>query len=372
MTFAMDYIALIIVAPAAVVFYCARQWSQRFAAPYIYFPIVNSLQSNTSRARWSRLPSNLLSAALLLFSCAFIDPHFFVDNHQIRTTEGPESHSPVEGIAIYFILDQSGSMGEEVDTVGGRSTKINLLKKVTREFIAGDPNSGLKGRPNDMIGLVFFARAARVQSPLTLDHAAVLQQLSRFSPVPERDQDGTSIGYAIYKTASMITATRQYAQELVEKGNPSYNIKSSVMILVTDGLQDPNPLDKGKRLRNMDVPEAAAYAKKQGIHLYIVNVEPKLSTEEFAPYRHIMQRAAAVTGGKFYMVDNTGNLSEIYQQIDSLEKSALPEDSRNVMNKDLRPDLFRRISLSFYLIGLGLIALLTALTLEMTILRRVP
>jgi len=165
---------------------------------------------------------------------------------------------------------------------------------------------------------------------------------------------------------------RHYAEELISKGQPAYNIKQTVIILVTDGLQDPNPLDKGKRLRNMDVPEAAAYAKEQGVRLYIVNVDPALGTEEYAPYRHIMQRAAALTGGKFFMADSSTNLSEIYRDIDQLEKSTLPAETLPKINKEERPDLFNRISLYPWLIALGLLSLFIALVLEFTWLRRIP
>jgi Ca-activated chloride channel family protein len=197
-----------------------------------------------------------------------------------------------------------------------------------------------------------------------------LKELNAFNTVGERDQDGTSIGYAIYKAASLIAATRHYAEALAEKKEPAYTIKSEVIILLTDGLQDPNPLDKGKRLRNMDVPEAALYAKSQGIHLYIVNVEPQLNDEQFAPYRHIMQKAAASSGGRFYMVDEKGNLDKIYHDIDQLEKGLIREPLSR--NKDQRPDLYRKISFYPYLTALAAACLLCYIFFETYFFRRVP
>ena len=372
--FDLDIKALLIIIAVAVLFYFVRRRNGNLVAPYIFFSSVKSFPKLMGRARWVNISPALLYVSLFFFACAFVNPRFLVDREQLPQNIGGKI--PTEGIAIYLILDQSGSMTEEVSTASGKSIKkIDLLREVTREFITGDPSQGLKGRPNDMIGLVVFARAAHVFAPLTLDHASVLQELSRFAPIPEKDQreqDGTSLGYAIFKTANMIAATKKYAQELIQKGEPAYTIKNSVMILITDGMQDPNPLDKGKRLRNMDVPEAAAYAKEQGIRLYIVNVEPKLATEKFTPSRHIMQRAAAMTGGKFFMVDNTANLEEIYKNIDQLEKSTLPQEVQSSLQKDLRPDLYRRISLYPYFVFAGLLALFASLLLDMTVLRRVP
>ena len=370
-SFEIDIKALLIVLAAGLIFYFSWQWRKGFVDPHLYFSDVKSLEGASDCRRRAKASKELMCLSLFSFVIAFLDLHLLIDRHDKNKLDDPYLKSPTEGIAIYLVLDQSGSMAEEVSFQRRSMTKADLLKQVTKQFIAGDSENRLKGRPNDLIGLIAFARGAHVLSPLTLDHAAVLSELSAFAPIGERDQDGTSIGYAIFKTATMIAATRHYAQELIERGEPAYTIKNTVMILITDGMQDPNPLDKGKRLRNIDIPEAAAYTKEQGIRLYIVNVEPKLGIEEYAPYRHIMQRAAELTGGKFYMVDTATNLEGIYRDIDTLEKSRLPEDQIE-LNKDHRPDLYRRLSFYPYFIAIGLLALLASIILETVIFRRIP
>lgn len=374
----VDAVPLLAMAVGALAFYWLWRWRRTFAEPHVAFSDISSLISGgRGRAAWGNVPRCLMVAALAAFACAFVNPSVLLERPREKSGQPSEEHPlPVEGIAIYLVLDQSGSMAEEVraQTASGQRqtiSKLRLLKQVTEQFIGGDAPLGLKGRPNDLIGIIAFARGAQVLVPLTLDHAAVLAALSNLDIMREKDQDGTSIGYAIFKAANMIAATRHYSQELVSKGEPGYTIKNTVMILITDGLQDPNPLDKGKRLRNMDVPEAAAYARQQGIRLYIVNVEPKLATEEFAPYRHIMQRAAEVTGGRFFMVDSSNNLQQIYQEIDQLEKSALPQPVA-YGDKLQRPDLYRRVAFYPYLLTLGLTCLLAAIYLETFALRRIP
>lgn len=366
----IDLLACGLIFLLAVAAYWLCRWRKRFENPTIYYSVCNEL-----------LPKKALSYQLFiwlaigLFACAFIDPHWFIDKRQHDAEVSMQrERMPVEGIAIYLVLDQSGSMQEKIPLqLNGRMeliSKVDLLKQVTQQFIRGDQSLGLRGRPDDLIGLVFFARAARVVAPLTLDHRTILQQLEHFDHIKDKDQDGTSIGYAIYKTADLIAATRHYAQDLIKKGDQAYVIKNSIIILITDGLQDPNPLDKGKRLRNIDVPEAAEYAKEQKIRLYIINVEPKLATEEFSAYRHIMQRAAESTGGNFYMIDLENSLDKIYREIDQIEKSALPDDTDP--QKDNRPDLYRRISLFPWFISLGLLFLFIGLFRELVWLRRIP
>lgn len=363
----IDPRATLVVLISILLFYYLAKRKQSFYLPALYFSDIKPLEIQTEQGL-IELPKQLGLLSLASFLLAFIDPHLLIDRQE---TSPSEFSHPTQGLAIYLVLDQSGSMAEEVITGKGTMKKVDLLKLVTKQFIEGDAKTGLPGRPNDLIGLIAFARGARVLAPLTLDHAAVLSQLSSFAPIGDPDQDGTSIGYAIFKTASMIAATKHYAQELIEKGEPAYTIKNTVMILITDGMQDPNPLDKGKRLRNMDIPEAAAYAKEQGIRLYIVNVEPKLAMDEFEANRHIMQRAAELTGGKFFMVDYQTNLENIYRDIDSLEKSNLPEN-QIAMNKELRPDLYRRLSFYPYLVAFGLVCLFFSIVLDSTLLRRIP
>lgn len=377
--FVLHKLALAATCVFLIAVYLLWRRSRTFAQPHLFFSNLSSLipPRPSLRAKLSPIDNYLKWLGLFAFLIAFVDPHFYINRHPDDPNVPPKLYeSPTEGIVIYLLLDQSGSMAEEVPIYSSnrprkRQTKIDLLKQVTRQFIVGDSELGLAGRPNDLIGLISFARGAFVMSPLTLDHEAILDQLSHFKAIGERDQDGTAIGYVIYKAASLIAATRHYSQELIDKGKPAYSIKNSIIILITDGLQDPNPLDQGKRLRNIDIPDAAAYAKQQGIRLYIVNVEPKITTEEFAPNRRQMQRAAELTGGKLLLVNNTTNLEDIYQEIDRLEKSALPVPFQQE-DKENRPDIYRRISLYPYFITLGLFLLLSGLILESTYFRRIP
>lgn len=369
-SFGFDITALILLTLYVGALTLLWRWRQRFSEPTIFFSNINNLGIPQGRARWISLPFIFLWIALIAFSCAFIDPHLFSYD---KSKHHPHI-IPSKGLAIYLVLDQSGSMREEVTIQSEKeglytTSKIDLLKKVSRQFIEGDPQLGLSGRPNDMIGLIFFARGARVMTPLTLDHETLLQELDRFQTIGDKDQDGTSIGYALYKTANMIAATRHYTQELIDKGEPAYTIKNSVIILITDGLQDPNPLDKGKRFRNMDVPEAAAYIKEQGIRLYIVNVEPSLNTKKFEPYQHIMQKATALTGGQFFPVDSSRSLEQIYKDINQLEVSDL---SASTSNKNLYSDIYQRTSTYPYFVFFGLLCFLVFILLETLMLRRIP
>lgn len=371
--FALDYFAFALFLAFAAAFFLVWYWSRLYKPPQLFFSSLDNfpIAHGSWRQKLSDLPQYLLLGTLLLFGLAFIDPHVLVEKTKEKHLP-MQQKNPTEGLAIYYILDQSGSMGEKIQ--GKSHTKMDLLKKFTQAFIKGDSSLGLRGRPNDMIGIVAFARGVQILSPLTLEHEQILSQLAKLDIVRREDQDGTSIGYAIFKTANLIAATRHFAEDLAgTAATPPYTIKSAVMILVTDGFQSPSPLDQGKRFRNIDLMEAAEYAKQQNIKLYIVNVEPRLATnQEFASYRKLMQKTAEITGGKFYTTDNSLSLDKIYAEIDRLEKSTFFAESGSILPLSQRLHFYDRISFYPYLVSIGMVFLFVSMFLSGTILRRVP
>lgn len=326
------------------------------ASPALAFSRVSDLKFSNWRSNLADYPKWLHFASLFFFCFAFINP-------QIAYLKSPVIKQqllqdlPKEGIAIYLALDRSGSMAEKVDANGVTMPKIDLLKEVTKQFILD--------HPSDLIGIATFARVPRIVIPLTLDREALLKQLNQIQVVQNPQEDGTAIGYAIFKTANLIAATRHFANDLRE-GNPPYTIKSAIIIAVTDGFQDPSRLDYGNRLRTLELDDAAKYAKSQGIRLYVINIDPSLGTSEFAPQRRQLQTITQLTGGKFYLVDENQDLQNIYADISHLEKGTITQKAA------LHPHDTAHFPLYPYLIALGLFSLFLSLMLESFILKRVP
>jgi Ca-activated chloride channel family protein len=369
MDYGIDLSALFYLGIFAAVGWLFWKWSINFDKPRFFYSSVADFSFTGLRSKLAPLTDLLPLLTLVFFSLAFIDPHYYTERKKDNTSLNSENNIPAEGLAIYLVLDQSGSMAEEVSIQRKVWKKTDLVKQVTHDFVFGNQQKGLKGRPNDMIGLVYFARGAQVIAPLTLDHAAILDQLKKFDNVKLETQDGTSIGYALYKTVDLISATRHYAQEISGQGKPAYEIKDGVIILVTDGLQSPSPLDAGKRLRNIDLQEAGEFAKQNNVKLYIINVEPRIAGKEFGPQRRLMERVTALTGGKFYNVDESTGLDDIYSEIDRIEKSIIPLD---LISKKLLPNIYERVSFYRILLVLGILSLLFSILLEGTLLRRTP
>jgi len=96
------------------------------------------------------------------------------------------SRETVESVAIEMAVDVSGSMAtDDIPVAGGtshpeRRSRLEAVKSTFADFI--------KGRPDDLVGLVTFGGYAVTRAPLTFDHDALLQVLSAVE-VPRRAAD---------------------------------------------------------------------------------------------------------------------------------------------------------------------------------------
>lgn len=371
MSFEINYYALLLVLLILGLLFPLWRWRSRFRSPSLLYPHLSDLipaDSFSLRRNLAFLPRWLKYASCGFFLLAFIDPRIYLPKTSADSV-------PKEGIAIYLVADRSGSMAQKVRFLTEKGTwenipKIDLLKQITRAFIEGNSLLGLPGRPNDLIGLTAFARTAQVEAPLTLDHRAVVDQLTKLQVVQNKEDDGTAIGYALYKTTNIIDATRHYAHDLVGRDLPSYEMKSAIIILITDGFHAPSPFDQGHQFRNIDLDTAANYAKEKDVKIYLISIEPALASAQFTPHRNLMQRVAERTGGKYYHISDQMSLSQIYADIDKLEKGlVLPSTS---LSKDDQPNLYKVMPLYPYFIAAGMLALGLAIVLYTILLRRVP
>lgn len=366
MELAFDNLALLILIPFLAFVWFFVKWSSQFKKPSLLFPDLKLLVSHdfpSFKKKFSNLPTLCLWIAFSLLAIAFIDPHYFALKGGVLS---PNDKPPEQGIAIYLVADESGSMMEEISAKGlsnrnAKIAKIDLLKQVTVPFI--------ESRKNDLIGLIAFSRTADVRTPLTLEHQDVIQEISELRPSIDERDGGTAMGYAVFKTVNLILATKHFANDLIKKGKPAYDIENTIIVLVTDGVQNVNPDDVNDPFRSMDILEAAIYAKKNDVRLYIINVDPSILTKKFTPERNLMNKVTDLTGGHFYVVDQSNSLSEIYAEINKIEKSEIQDLN---LSKDKLPEIYKRVSLYPFFIGFGMCFILLSLIFETTYFKRVP
>jgi Ca-activated chloride channel family protein len=257
-------------------------------------------------------------------------------------------------------------MTQEMEYDNQRMNRLQAVKKVFASFVFGDKDKKLPGRPNDLIGMITFARYPDTICPLTLGHAALRPFLESIQIVNLRSEDGTNIGDALALAAARLQTAEETLARQNRKDANAYKIKSKVIILLTDGENNC-----GKR----SIAEAAELAAKWNIKVYAIGVSGGTGANVIntllgqfrvaansAPFdTRPLQELADKTGGLFRLATDSESLVAIYREIDQLERSEV-ESIRFVDYKEL--------FLPFAAAALVLLALQQLLTA--TVFRRIP
>ncbi len=292
------------------------------------------------RFRLAWLPLALRAAALLLLVVALARPVSGRD--PVRNV--------TEGVAIQMVVDRSGSMGIGMDYKGETLSRFEVVKRVFSDFVLGDGRD-LRGRPDDLIGVVAFAGFADTISPLTNSREALRGVLKELTVIRDASKDGTAIGDGIALGAARLKSAEQEAAAAAAAGD-AYRIKSKVLILLTDGEQNA-----GKR----SPAQAAALAAQWGIKIYAIGVSSGSGGGFPSAAGELLRQAAEATGGIFREAGDERSLRAVYGEIDRLEKSEV----HTLQYLSVR-ELFAPLTLA----ALALLCL--QLLLSATALRRLP
>lgn len=288
---------------APVVFLMARRLPA--SVTYSSLAIVDGA-SRSLRAQLGWLPAALLAVAALALAIALAGPR----------TGNAVSQIKREGVAIAMVVDRSGSMQARDFVRGDTSTsRLDVVKSIFRDFVTGDGNAG-KGRPDDLIGLVSFARYADGLCPLTLDHGNLVAILEDLETPTEQSEDGTAVGEGL-----ALAVERLRRQKTASK----------IVILLTDGVNNQGDIDP---------LQAADLAAQHGIKVYtigagrtgwapvpvtrpdgsIVLQRARVEIDEVT-----LQRIAQRSGGRYFHATDEKALREVVEEIDALEQSEVSE-----------------------------------------------
>lgn len=185
--------------------------------------------------------------------------------------------------AIMLDVDLSGSMRQAMR--GGR--KIDVAKALASEFV--------KKRKDDHVGAVAFGSFAYVASPLTYDTNAVSQIIKRFHLGLAGEY--TALYDGLFMTIRMLKKSKA---------------KEKIIVLLTDGE------DKGSRIPISALENAI---KNEKVKIYAIGIgNPNAYNGQ------VLNAIAQISGGKFYQATSAKALKNVYEQIDSLEKSDLEKE----------------------------------------------
>jgi Ca-activated chloride channel family protein len=244
------------------------------------------------------------------------------------------STSQIEGTDICLALDVSSSMTAS----DLQPTRFQAAKKVASGFI--------NGRENDNMALVIFASESLSLLPLTNDRTTLLQTLENVTmgQLP----DGTAIGDGLASAINRISSGKA---------------KSKSIILLTDGSNNSGDVAPST---------AAQIAKSKGIKVYTIGVGTNGSVRVQDPFgfpttietkidEASLREIADMTGGKYFRATDNHTLSNVFKEIDKLEKTRLDATRYSRTSEAFMP-----------WVTLALILLSLELLLRHTILRRIP
>lgn len=260
----------------------------------------------------------------------------------------------VEGIAIQMVLDTSGSMtDDDLSPPGRRVSRLDVVKDVFRRFVKGDER--LPGRPNDLVGMIRFAKYADSVCPLTLDHEALLGVLDqteiamdRFGRIKEESNQtaiGDGLALAVERLKDLKRTTGS-GEQLV--------INSRVVILLTDGENNA-----GMILPEQAGELAATYHIK--VYTILAGTGQNIGWRRLPVDDRDLRRIAEVTGGKHYLAKSSDAMEKIYADIDRLERTKTEEHGH-----------VERGELSWSWLLAAFAALGAQTLLDATVLRRIP
>lgn len=272
------------------------------------------------------LPFLLRTIALVMIIIAIARPRSSTKMDKIDT----------EGIDIVLAMDVSTSMLARDFT----PDRISAAKDIAIEFISQ--------RPSDRMGIVVFAGESYTQCPLTTDRATLINLMKEIET--GLIEDGTAIGNGLATAVARMQNS---------------DAKSRVVILLTDGVNNSGEI----------TPQTAAdIAKTYGIRVYTIGV----GANGTAPYpvmtpwgvqmqnveveidENLLKNIAETTGGRYFRATDNTKLSEIYSEINKMEKARTTIDSFPI---------YKELFTGFALIALACLLLEVLIS---CILRRLP
>ncbi|MDB9722434.1 VWA domain-containing protein [Candidatus Marinimicrobia bacterium] len=200
----------------------------------------------------------------------------------------------VDIVDIVLVMDISSSML----ATDFPPNRLEAVKNTAIDFI--------KARSGDRLGVLVFAGESFIQCPLTIDQDVLVSLMGEIK-VAEQSYDGTAIGMAIANATNRLRHS---------------DSKSKVMILLSDGSNNAGELDP---------LTAADLAAKFNIKIYTIGAGTNQDVS-FIPGRgyirneideETLKSISKRTNGQYYRATNLSGLEQIYNTIDTLEKTEI-------------------------------------------------
>lgn len=272
---------------------------------------ISSIKGFKTGKNWlARLRPLLFVLRLLALSAiivAMTRPRTVNESTKIKTSQG---------IDIVMAIDVSASMlARDL-----KPNRLEALKSVAARFI--------KARPNDRIGLVEYAGESYTKTPLTSDKSIVLSSLRsiEYNTIIE---GGTAIGSGLATSVNRLKDSRA---------------KSKVIILLTDGVNNTGYIDPkiaSELAVEFGIKVYTIGLGSNGLAMSPIGIRPDGSFQygnvQVEIDEDLLKDISKITGGQYFRATSTTKLSEIYDEINKLEKTDIEEFKYTNYDEMFRP-----------------------------------
>jgi Ca-activated chloride channel family protein len=233
-----------------------------------------------------------------------------------RTVNETTKIKTSQGIDIVMAIDVSASMlARDL-----KPNRLEALKTVAARFV--------NARPNDRIGLVEYAGESYTKTPLTSDKSIVLSSLKSivYNTVIE---GGTAIGSGLATSVNRLKESRA---------------KSKVIILLTDGVNNTGYIDPkiaSELAVEFGIKVYTIGLGSNGLAMSPIGVRPdggfQYGNVQVNIDEALLKDISKITGGQYFRATSATKLSEIYDEINKLEKTDIEEFKYTNYDEMFRP-----------------------------------
>ncbi|HEY0407009.1 MAG TPA: VWA domain-containing protein [Pyrinomonadaceae bacterium] len=192
---------------------------------------------------------------------------------------------------LVLLLDLSGSIAD----------KLDLVRKSARRFVEA-------ARPGDRIAVVTFTNEAHVVSPLTLDRAALIEQIKKI----KKPQGGTNFWDALRFTLEVVLEKKTDGQ------------RRSAVVVMTDGIDNalPDVYGDGSVTSFDELLDITSKSDAIVLPIFLDTEEEMMKAHRwfdvestFALARQQLGQLAAESGSPLYRARRVEDLKGVYEQV---------------------------------------------------------
>ena len=235
-----------------------------------------------------RFDTNLVSLNVSVFNQTNKAPVSRLEQKDFTVTE--DGHD--ETIAFFGTTDVPFDLVLLIDLSGSTANKRDLIRKATQRFIEA-------ARPSDRVAIVTFSDDVQIVSPLTVDHAKLLEDIRKI------EGSGSSNVWAALK----FTLDKVVGPKTLERRR--------AVVFITDGIDNSLApiVETNSSVSFADLLETVRESDTLIIPIYLEPSDGNVYLRMLENARKTLALLAEESGGLFYKARRIGDLNGVYDQV---------------------------------------------------------